>query len=123
MLARISKLSFRFAPLVESSGSAKEFLSRVKAPRARDSNPECQVEVVFKRSCEPEINVEFSNGQKDKIFTSKLTASQIIDLVHEKSRMLEAQDILKKAGLSDSKISLNHSSLHSAGQAKQIPTF
>ena len=121
MLSRVSKLSVKFAPLLESSGSAKEFLSRVRAPKAQASNPDCQVEVLIKKSCEPVVSIEFSNGQKEQIFTSQISALQVIDQMSEKSRMLEARDILKKAGLSSSKIDVLPRDSHNTGSSKQIP--
>lgn len=121
MLSRISKLVVRFAPLKPESRSAKEFLARVQAPKAVASNPDCQVEAQLTIKGPPTIHIEFSNKQQDTIETLGLNADQIFQRIKDRSQVLEAADILKKAGITGAKLEVAPESAHATGTSKRVP--
>ena len=123
MLSRISKVAVKISPLRRDSLSARELLARVQTDQAVASNPDCEVIFELKQNCAPTVDIEFSDGQKETFETHSLTIDQLLNQIKEKSRVLVAQDVLKKAGLQGMKLSVDHASKSFAGSAKQIPTF
>lgn len=122
MLSRISKLVVQFVPLRQDSRSAKEFLARLKTPRATATNPDCKVEARIRTAGACCIDVEFTNRQRERILTSELTADQIFEKINEKSQVLESQEILKKVGMSTSRLESGWgSNAHKTGVSKRIP--
>jgi hypothetical protein len=104
MLSRISKLTIEFCALKTNSRSAKEFLARATTAKSVASNPECQVDVRLVDGGEPFVEVVFTNKLSDKVMTGDLTAPQIVEKIQERSQAMEADEILKKVGLSKAKL-------------------
>lgn len=125
MLEKLAKVTIKFAPRLNISCSAREFLARVKTPRALASNPNCKIEVIIRHRASPDpyVELEYLNGKKDKIFTSELVVNQIMDRIRERSETLEARDMLTKAGLTKAKFEVTPQTQSNAGKSRDIPIF
>ncbi len=122
MLSRISKLTVEFCALKPNSRSAKEFLARVSAPKAVASNPDCEVDVRLVDGGEPFVEVVFTNKLADKVMTGSLTAPQIMEKIQERSQSMEADEILKKVGISKAKLEVPHGAERfKAGAHARVP--
>jgi 39S ribosomal protein L53/MRP-L53 len=78
MLKHLNHIRVRLSPLLGTSRSAREFLARVTAPKAKASNPDCIVEVRIRTQGEPYVQVTYSQGTIDRIPTSDLTCQQVV---------------------------------------------
>lgn len=123
MLSKISRVWIKFAPLRGDSYSARELLSRFQTDKAYESNPDCDISFTLRRNCDPKVEIEFANGHIETIGTQDLNIDQLLERIKERSRTLEAQDVLKKAGFLGIKLDVGHTSKHVAGKARRIPTF
>ena len=101
-LKQISRISIRFNPMTPKTASIKEFLQRCMAPKAAASNPDCVVKTKLSiKDIEPTVSVEFANGNKEVFYTRGLTAEQITKAIKDKRELLDAQELLKKNGVTE----------------------
>lgn len=99
MLKFLSKVKIEFNALDPRLASCMEFLAQCNAPKAKDSNPACQV-VVKRRTDDhpPQITVTFVNGVEEKFDATATPAQNIRTMILEKGQYLETEQMFREAG-------------------------
>lgn len=99
MLKFLSKVKIEFNALDPRLASCMEFLAQCNAPKAKDSNPACQV-VVKRRTDDhpPQITVTFVNGVEEKFDATATPAQNIRSMILEKGQYLETEQMFREAG-------------------------
>ena len=98
MLKFLSKVRMEFNPLDPRIASCMEFLAQCIAPKAKESNPACQVHV--KRRTDdhpPQITVTFINGMEEVFDATSTTAQSIRKMVMEKGPLAESELLFREA--------------------------
>ncbi|CAN0872195.1 hypothetical protein LINGRAHAP2_LOCUS10059 [Linum grandiflorum] len=99
MLKFLSKVRIEFNALDPRLASCMEFLAQCNAPKAKESNPACQVQV--KRRTDdhpPQITVTFVNGVEEVFDGTETPAQTIRTMILEKGQYLETEQMFKEAG-------------------------
>ncbi|KAL6223288.1 hypothetical protein ACLB2K_006675 [Fragaria x ananassa] len=100
MLKFLSRVRIEFNALDPRTASCMEFLAQCNAPKAKESNPSCAVQV--KRCTDdepPKIMVTFANGVEE-VFDATATPAQNIRIkILEKGRMLETEQMFHDVGV------------------------
>ncbi|GAY42953.1 hypothetical protein CUMW_070900 [Citrus unshiu] len=100
MLKFLSKVRIEFNALDPRIASCMEFLAQCNAPKAKESNPACQIQV--KRRTDdhpPEIKVTFVTGAEEVFDATSTSAHTIRSMILEKGQMLENEQMFRDAGL------------------------
>lgn len=100
MLKFLSKVRIEFNALDPRIASCMEFLAQCNAPKAKESNPACQIQV--KRRTDdhpPEIKVTFVTGAEEVFDATSTSAHTIRNMILEKGQMLENEQMFRDAGL------------------------
>jgi len=99
-LRHLKRVRVQFNPFDSRVAAAREFLSRVTAPKAYKSNPECKVEPrVRNDDAPPVVFVEFTNGATDQFNVHRMTVNDILERISSVSKQIETKASLKEAGL------------------------
>ncbi|KAF3651339.1 putative indole-3-acetic acid-induced protein ARG7-like [Capsicum annuum] len=99
MLKFLSKVKIEFNALDPRIASCMEFLAQCNAPKAKESNPSCQVQV--KRRTDdhpPQITVTFVNGVEQTYDATTTPAQNIRSMILEKGQYLETEQMFRDAG-------------------------
>ncbi|CAN4093954.1 unnamed protein product [Withania somnifera] len=99
MLKFLSKVKIEFNALDPRIASCMEFLAQCNAPKAKESNPSCQVQV--KRRTDdhpPQITVTFVNGVEQTYDATSTPAQNIRTMILEKGQYLETEQMFREAG-------------------------
>ncbi|KAH0680613.1 hypothetical protein KY284_021698 [Solanum tuberosum] len=99
MLKFLSKVKIEFNALDPRIASCMEFLAQCNAPKAKESNPSCQVQV--KRRTDdhpPQISVTFVNGVEQTYDATTTPAQNIRTMILEKGQYLETEQMFREAG-------------------------
>nr|XP_011469755.1 PREDICTED: uncharacterized protein LOC101312095 isoform X2 [Fragaria vesca subsp. vesca] len=94
MLKFLSQVRIEFNALDPRTASCMEFLAQCNAPKAKESNPSCAVQVKRRTDDEPlKIIVTFANGVKEVFDATAMPAQSIRTMILEKGRMLETEQM------------------------------
>ncbi|XP_060188529.1 uncharacterized protein LOC132617532 [Lycium barbarum] len=99
MLKFLSKVKIQFNALDPRTASCMEFLAQCNAPKAKESNPSCQV-LVKRRTDDqpPQITVTFVNGVEQTYDATSTPAQDIRKMILEKGQYLETEQMFREAG-------------------------
>ncbi|KAL6215727.1 hypothetical protein ACLB2K_015155 [Fragaria x ananassa] len=99
MLKFLSRVRIEFNALDPRTASCMEFLAQCNAPKAKESNPSCAVQVKRRTDDEPpKITVTFANGVEEVFDATATPAQSIRTMILEKGRMLETEQMFRDAG-------------------------
>ncbi|KAJ4702083.1 Ribosomal protein [Melia azedarach] len=99
MLKFLSRVRIEFNALDPRTASCMEFLAQCNARKAKESNPNCQIQV--KRRTDdhpPQIQVTFVNGVEEVFDATSTPAQTIRSMILEKGQMLETEQMFREAG-------------------------
>ncbi|XP_019174676.1 PREDICTED: uncharacterized protein LOC109170147 isoform X1 [Ipomoea nil] len=100
MLKFLSKVKIEFNAIDPRIASCMEFLSQCNAPKAKESNPACQIQV--KRRTDdhpPQITVTFVNGVEQTYDATSTPAQNIRTMILEKGHQyLETERMFREVG-------------------------
>ena len=99
MLKFLSRVRIEFNALDPRTASCMEFLAQCNAPKAKESNPACQIQV--KRRTDdhpPQITVTFVNGVEEVYDATSTPAQTIRTMILDKGQFLETEQMFREAG-------------------------
>ncbi|CAH9081333.1 unnamed protein product [Cuscuta epithymum] len=99
MLKFLSKVKIEFNAIDSRTASCMEFLAQCNAPKSKESNPACQIQV--KRRTDdfpPQITVTFANGAEQTYDATTTPAQTIRNMILEKGQYLETEQMFREAG-------------------------
>ncbi|RAL47370.1 unnamed protein product [Cuscuta campestris] len=99
MLKFLSKVKIEFNALDPRTASCMDFLAQCNAPKAKESNSACQIQV---KPCTddhpPQITVTFVNGVEQAYDATATSAQTIRTMILEKGQYLETEQMFREAG-------------------------
>lgn len=99
MLRFLSKVKIEFNAVDPRVASCMEFLAQCNARQAKESNPNCQIQV--KRRTDnfpPQITVTFANGVEETFDATSTTAHHIRTHILDKAPIVETELMFRQAG-------------------------
>ena len=99
-LRHLKKIQVQFNPKDHRATAVREFLNRIYSPRARKSNPECDVSHKIRTDdMPPVVAIEFENGAKEQFNCHALKVEDIAGKIKDISDSMETKANLKASGI------------------------
>ena len=101
LLKNLKKVHVQFNPMDARATAAREFLNRIYSPKAKASNPECDVSHKIRTDdAPPVVAIEFESGRKEQFNIHRLKVEGIVKKIKYIADDIETKTLLKAAGIS-----------------------